>query len=768
MENTRKPVLIEQMKNLWFVLSILVLVVLAQGTISQSNSMSWPLSCEPGMTSAFGDYRPGHFHSGVDLKTWGRIGIPIASDGDGYVFRIGISTRGYGKALYIKLNQGGYRVYGHLSEFGPGIDSLVQKEQYARKRYSVQLYFKKDQIPVKKGQIIALSGNTGIGFPHLHYEHRSDSNVPINALSSGLKVIDKKPPVLESLAIKPFLLGSYINESEETVVLPLIKSAGDTFRTSAPVMFYGCIGLAVKGFDMADAADNHFGIYGLSLFLDDSLVFKSVRDSFSFEETQEIHLDYDLNMICKDRVPYYNLYVETGNKLPFYGRFKELSGILKMASSGTGIREGHHRLRIVASDAAQNTACAIVNITCARPPVIEQVEWQDDSGLKNFSITIGRGSAGFSGFKFLTSTSGDHWKNIQVKTIPGPGGIFRFTLDSIKSPGAFLKTIAYDSNGYTSLPFIIPVTQKSRAVKEPEIELEMVDDIMHIMVRMNPIISIAPEITVFADTLKLQIPKLYSRNPGLYEIRFRSGFVGQKIIHITISVQSDSLLKYYKKDYPVCGLTAKGCGEAVSIDKKGYMNVVQGGVVRDACLMVMDYADSVKVKDLKEIIFNRMAYTAFPKALYYDRQIRAAIVAPHQNKAGLFIYTGDNYWKFLSDNYDEKKGCFYGMVMQNTPFGLFSDTIPPNIKLKMPGKAGDTVTSSELLLYVRDEGAGIGSDKDVVTYMDGRWILSEYDFKSDAVKVSLKGVSHGRHVLTIEALDNLKNESKMDLPFIRK
>ena len=88
-------------------------------------------------------------------------------------------------------------VYAHLSKFGNGIEEYVKKIQYEKENYETgNIFPKKGQIPVKKGQIIAFTGSTG-GFvaPHLHYEIRDTKTEKIiNPFLFGLKVKDTIAP----------------------------------------------------------------------------------------------------------------------------------------------------------------------------------------------------------------------------------------------------------------------------------------------------------------------------------------------------------------------------------------------------------------------------------------------------------------------------------------------------------------------------------------------------------------------------------------------
>lgn len=102
------------------------------------------------LTSGFGLrhhplYGRQHFHHGVDIAA--RTGSRVMATGDGIVSFAGYE-RGYGQKIVISHGYGFTTLYAHLSK------ALVRQGQR-----------------VRRGEVIALSGNTGISTgPHLHYE----------------------------------------------------------------------------------------------------------------------------------------------------------------------------------------------------------------------------------------------------------------------------------------------------------------------------------------------------------------------------------------------------------------------------------------------------------------------------------------------------------------------------------------------------------------------------------------------------------------------
>ncbi len=84
-----------------------------------------------------------------------------------------------------------------------------------KKVIMVTLFPQKDKFPVKQGELIAYSGNSGSSAgPHLHYEIRkSESEIPVNPLLFDFGADDNIDPVIEKLVIYPINKHSFINDS---------------------------------------------------------------------------------------------------------------------------------------------------------------------------------------------------------------------------------------------------------------------------------------------------------------------------------------------------------------------------------------------------------------------------------------------------------------------------------------------------------------------------------------------------------------------------
>ena len=167
----------------------------------------------PTIVGNFGEPRRLHFHTGLDFRTNQEEGHAVFAAADGYISRINVSSVGYGNALYITHPNGYVSVYGHLQRFNSKIMQRLRKEQYAKENFAVDFYLQPNEISVKKGDTIALSGNTGgSGGPHLHFEIRDSAERIYNPMLFGYKLKDDMKPVVSFL--KFYALDELKNKSD--------------------------------------------------------------------------------------------------------------------------------------------------------------------------------------------------------------------------------------------------------------------------------------------------------------------------------------------------------------------------------------------------------------------------------------------------------------------------------------------------------------------------------------------------------------------------
>lgn len=284
------------------------------------NYFDAPLKIPIVLSGTFGELRNNHFHSGIDLKTQGREGIPIYAPANGYVSRIRVAQYGFGKALYIKHPNGYSTVYAHLTKYEPKIQEYVKKIQYKKQRYSTgNIFPKPEKFPVKKGELIGYTGDTGSsGGPHLHYEIRNTAtNHIINPMLFGLRATDTKRPTIKKLIVLPLDDLSRINNSSKKTIIP-IKYLGDGNYLSQRFSANGYIGLGINVFDRLDDALNKNGIYSLEMKLNGQRVYYHDVETFSFAESKYINLLIDYEHYMRYRRRFQKTHKEKESKLSIY------------------------------------------------------------------------------------------------------------------------------------------------------------------------------------------------------------------------------------------------------------------------------------------------------------------------------------------------------------------------------------------------------------------------------------------------------------------
>lgn len=271
------------------------------------------------LAGTFGELRSNHFHSGIDIKTQRREGLPILSIADGTVTRIKISHWGYGKALYVAHPNGYTSVYAHLQKFGPEIEEYVKRVQYQKQTYEIELFPDYGELKVTKGSTIAFSGNTGgSSGPHLHFEIRSSvTEKPTNPLLYGYEVRDATNPTLLGLFGYPLSNNAVMNQSTEKIQLNFSKQADGTFLADK-VTAIGEIGFGFNGFDRQDMAANKNGVYAVKQVVNGKIYSEYDFETFSFGETRYINTLIDYSHFGKFRQRIQKCFKEPYNRLSIY------------------------------------------------------------------------------------------------------------------------------------------------------------------------------------------------------------------------------------------------------------------------------------------------------------------------------------------------------------------------------------------------------------------------------------------------------------------
>jgi hypothetical protein len=319
------------------------------------NGLHPPLAIPLELSANFGDIRPNHFHMGIDFRTNGKEGVQIHAIDNGFISRIRISPSGYGKVIYVDHPNGTTSVYAHCSSFSKTINDFILPIQKKEFLNELDLIFAQNDLKVKKGDLLAYSGNSGNSTgPHLHFEIRdTKTEVALNPLKYGFAVKDALAPIITAVKLYAIDENGYVIPGKSKLVKvekskkgvinqnQLIVLPNDFLPTNAR------LAVAVSGFDPIGKTGSSFGLYENLLFNRRDTVFQSRVNRISFDDSRYVNNHIDYNEYKLNSKKFHKLFKNKYNPLEIY-ELEELGVIQPKIKDTT-------RLKIVLKDVNKNT-----------------------------------------------------------------------------------------------------------------------------------------------------------------------------------------------------------------------------------------------------------------------------------------------------------------------------------------------------------------------------------------------------------------------------
>lgn len=270
-----------------------------------------PLEIPLRLAGNFCEIRSNHFHSGLDFKTQGKEGARVLAASGGHISRIKISSRGFGRVLYMDHPTGYTTVYAHLNSFNAEISKLVDSIQRSKEQYEIEIFPDSNQFVYEAGDFLGLSGNSGGSqAPHLHFEIRDrKSEEPLNPLMAGFNLTDTIQPRIDQLAIYTKPDSIYVLTDLFNLKSPLTRI--DTICVDAPEIYVGYGGID------PDSASS-LGIYKTSVFMDDSLIYNYQFGRINFNDTKFVNAHIDYALLKKQKTEIQRCYKLDGNRCPIF------------------------------------------------------------------------------------------------------------------------------------------------------------------------------------------------------------------------------------------------------------------------------------------------------------------------------------------------------------------------------------------------------------------------------------------------------------------
>ncbi|MBL7754090.1 MAG: M23 family metallopeptidase [Chitinophagaceae bacterium] len=271
----------------------------------------FPLKIPIQLVGNFGECRPDHFHSGLDIRTNGQENLPVYAVEKGYISKVIVMPTGFGKAICVTHPGGFTTLYAHLNSFFPELQAYVKRRQYQTKSWRQEIVLMPHQFPVRRGQLIAKSGNTGSSQgPHLHMEIRkSKDDLPVNPLFFYPQLTDTKPPVFKKLAI--YNAAQSIYEQDALLIKNLVRKHENFQVSDTLILPHESVYFGVEANDLMEVATGTLGIYEMQVYSDQQERIAWRMDQISYSATRYMNalVDYKTSILQK-------IWIQLGHILP--------------------------------------------------------------------------------------------------------------------------------------------------------------------------------------------------------------------------------------------------------------------------------------------------------------------------------------------------------------------------------------------------------------------------------------------------------------------
>ncbi|MDL1878888.1 M23 family metallopeptidase [Cytophagia bacterium CHB2] len=771
---------------------------------------AWPTDASRYLTSSFGESRPRRFHAGIDVKTWNQTGYQAIATRSGYIERMVVSPFGYGRALYVRLDTGESAVYAHLERFNEKLQAVAEREQEAAGEYRIDKTFAPGVFPVQQGEVIAYTGDTGIGVPHLHFEIRDRQGRPLNPLQKNFPVLDQVAPTVSTIALTPLEPGAMIDgDFLPKVYHPL--NANGRFVIPDPISVCGKVGFAVGAFDRVSGVNNQFGVYRYQLFIDDSLQFQSQFDRLSFDENPLIELAQDFGLNKQGWGRMHRLYRDPANTLGIYSFLNENAGALLAgepsvavsaltdsegmlappftSQSGKGLAQGEHRFRIVAQDYFGNdrviegklmvaTRFAITaklqaiqanRVICkitAPDHVINHVtasglfpgrQWRDlESVFRQFDPL-----ASPEDFEIPENQFGSFWQEQDeiAPALADTPDIF------IHHGGArVLKLIATDQHGFSSFPVYLTIDSSTVATGPFKIEVNKNFQPQFLRFEISSTQPFAqPPQAVFTAGDHRIAPPLIAQEPERYLGFVPLADIAADSVRLQVAAQNNagasaSWTEVFSnraiRPRQATTLSANDHNMRVHFNASAVYWPIHGRVTIAAAAGPIGAVYRIEPQDV-------------PLNSGATIEINYPDSTPNPKQLAVAYLDKEKKWQFLDNRLNVQQRTVSAKVFSLQDYTIIRDDQAPTVQIRFPSADGViTNRRPKFIVTVDDSVSGFESERSLEMRLNGNKVIAEYDPEVKLLTYRPKAnLTPGNYILAAQARDRCDNVTRREIKF---
>jgi murein DD-endopeptidase MepM/ murein hydrolase activator NlpD len=481
----------------------------------------WPTDAGRKRTSDFAEFRATHFHAGFDVSTGNQKGFKVFASRVGWVHAIQFQPGGYGWIVTLRHPGGWFTTYGHLDHVSDRLSAAYHARLTASGHSYGDAFWGEGDVPVVRGEIIAYTGESGAGPPHLHFEVRNPSFDPVHpGFARDLRTRDTIPPEFMQLCYMPLDASSSVDGRYAPRVLTLRRSGAGAWSSDERPVLRGRVGVLVRAHDRATDATDYPTPYRLRLLVDGAPRFVSTCAGFEDTLGFSIRIDRDHWMMQKSQGEFRKLYREKGNRLPFYRSSDPGDGVLVDHTVVPGTR----KLTIVAEDIAGNSVTA--SAFCVMAADVHLGAWSSGGGAWTLKLPD---TAHVASLRIETQT-GAGWQEIKAWK---SGELLRgVTVPASMLSGGVSRVVSTDAAGVTTTQmFLSPHADRSDAPLSVSRTI-VFDEIVYTLHAAAPFAQ--PPVAEIRQGSRSALAEMISQRPDEYRVVFKTwqGFDGEAGVRI--------------------------------------------------------------------------------------------------------------------------------------------------------------------------------------------------------------------------------------------
>lgn len=790
----------------------LIWLLVAPGAIAETKpdisagAPIWPLPDRTDFSSGFGDFRPGRFHYGLDLRT-GDKRLPVVAPVSGFVSQVWLSYFGYGKALYLKGDDGSTYVFAHLDHYIPEIDSVVKALQFTSKRYYQRKWFEPEEFPVKQGDTIAFSGKTGIGAPHLHFESRDRENVPRSPLRRGFAIRDTQGPQFSALTFEYLDRKSVFTNGRRRIKVNAEQTGADAsgarhFSLESAPYFSAEFGVIAHVRDYPTNKKFATSPHRLKLSYVGPLPFDTIGsagephsvdaynvtlDSLSYSEGELAFCIYEQGLAANGDKNGYLLFQRENVADCFSDRGGGSAGRFPFALADSaltefdGMRYGVYRGRVEAYDASGAPSFLDFRF-CYGPP--GDLFFVTDYSADRIFVSMQRPEL-FKGFMRHTrlrvgevNSDGD-WRELpgaKIEKVADDTYRISFTEKDRPQRGALLRLKLSGIEGWSKLD--VYLTQRpQREGFAVDLSYLLGDGGLYVDATVNQTVTRAPNLRAeLAGGASLNLSALQVA-PEVFRAFIPADSLRPPVVALE-AFASERSGENSDSETRINGLyVAALSGVAAERYSVRTMSDAKVFLPRDG-LKAPRMIELVEVRDTRRLLPQKSSivaglYQLGPQDFRFDQDVRLGISPntfqePGVNIAICKLNKKEDGWSWIDTEYEAgasaaENGTFWAEINSPGVYALCRDTEAPAVsKVTVRRQRGKTV----LTLKVTDELSAIWSDTLFDAQVNGQWLIPEYDAEDEVLKLEApRSFGAGNYELAFTVTDNAGNRARRTLPF---